>query len=448
MNTGDNFTLYINGNYSGTYFRNASQTKLRANLRYNITNQTHLSYIVPDENKISIVFLSGNLTNKYIGGGFIKIEYNTSQLNTAALENKYYFPGVDGLLNIYSSFYVPGQVNNMTAFLHYKTLVEGTDLIAYLKIGNSTIFQSNVSGEQNIYINSTDLNARLSLFGMDYASLSQKTSPLRFGYIAGSFKTEESGGQGDAILITDISGSMDECDVVSNCTAGICDAVDPCHKKRINVAKDADKLFVESMLNVSGNRVGLAAFDTNTYKIHQLSTDNISLESQIDTYSPRFSTCLCCGIKSAKEMLIKPYYETPVDTNSTWKYTANYSATEPPNDHEGMNWKESLFNDSNWSLGNSSLGFENNVWNYRLSVNISNTAGNLTNQQVLINLSKINFNFSNAQLKGEDIRVKYFNKTTGNETYISFWTSKFSSVDKVGEIWIKPDFLKNNENTS
>ncbi|MCK5176469.1 MAG: hypothetical protein KAQ92_01970, partial [Candidatus Aenigmarchaeota archaeon] len=207
MNTGENFTLYINGKYSGDYYRNASQTQLRANLRYNITNQTYLNYILPDENNISIMFLSNNLTRKYIGGGFIKILYNTTQINTLLLKDKYYFSGVDGIFNIYSSFYVPGQLNNMNVFLHYKSSTNDTNATVYLKIANATIFESKDSGEQSISLNDSQILTNLSSAGLDYDFLSSKTIPLRLGYVEGGFSSSFTN-KADIVFQIDSTGSM------------------------------------------------------------------------------------------------------------------------------------------------------------------------------------------------------------------------------------------------
>ncbi|MCK5040522.1 MAG: VWA domain-containing protein [Candidatus Aenigmarchaeota archaeon] len=383
MNTGDNFTIYINNNYSGNYSRNASQTSLRANLKANITNPTYLSYIQPDENNIHIVFLSNNLTRSYIGGGFIKVSYNTTQLNTAPPKNKYNFPGIDGVFNIYSSFFVPGQLNNMTAFLHYYNNISNTSI--YLKIANATVFQSNGTGEQSISIDKGNLSTLLSSSGLDYNMLSSNTIPIRFGYIEGSFNQEGGYGATDAVLITDVSGSMDWRIGYDNTVDGTdrsCN--DPnlnlSDTRRLSIAKCVDKDFVNAMLNATSNQIGLVSFSTSVSQTHDLSTDKTSLTNQINTYDDSSLTCICCGINKANELLtahMAPPNITEIKTllienKSNWSYNKDCPLTDPPNDGNGRNWKELNYNDTTWSSGNAILGFENVAYAPNINTDIGN----------------------------------------------------------------------------
>ncbi|RLG14819.1 MAG: hypothetical protein DRN66_01065 [Candidatus Nanohalarchaeota archaeon] len=388
MDTGDNFTLHINGKYSGVYYRNASQTMLRANLKYNITNSTYLSYLQPNQNNITINFLSSELSQKYIGGGYIKILYNTTQLNTIIKEDKYYFPGIDGLFNLYSSFYVAGSMTNLTAFLHFNNNI--TNSSVYFKIANATVFVSNTTGEQMTHISQGQINAGLASSGLSYSSLSSKTIPIRFGFVEGSFAEEGGYGYGDAVLITDVSGSMGGCDVDSNCTGGLCDNSNPCHRSRINVAKEVDALFVEGMLNASGNNVGLVSFGDTTEQTHNLSNDETSLKSQINAYgATEPATCICCGINSASEILEKKVILLYlIENKSSWLYNTSYPSAEPPNDGSGRKWTDLNYNDTYWSFGNAILGFEDTPYapnittdigsNYISSANNNCNASNYT----------------------------------------------------------------------
>ena len=436
--SGSNFSLYINGNFSGNFSVDNTTGNFSANIK---SADINLSNFIKGNNTIEIKFTSTNITNQYLGGGFLKVNYNSTELyeEKESGKMKYYFPGITGLINFYDGFYVDGDLNNMSAYIHYKNNISGG--IVYLTIANSTIFRSNETGDINITFDNSNLSYYFNNSGLNYTGLSMKTIPLKFGIE--NIIPSNGEGYGDAVLITDVSGSMITCDVDSNCTAGICDTSDPCHRKRINVAKDADKNFVDGMLNITGNRVGLVAFSSGIYNTHKLSTDNDSLKSQITGYPASGGTCICCGINSAKSIATESFFKQLIDKNSNWEYNTNYPAAEPP-EINTSNWKDINYNDTNWSSGNAILGFCNITWNYRQAINISNTAGNLTDYQVKIELNSSNtgsnWNWSN---EGSDIR---FTNSTNDE--LDFWIESWNSTANTSAIWIKIPFLENNTNTT
>ena len=83
-------------------------------------------------------------------------------------------------------------------------------------------------------------------------------------------------------------------------------------------------------------------------------------------------------------------------------------------------------------------------WSYRQPINISNTAGDLTDYQVRIDLNSSNvgsnFNWSN---NGNDIR---FTNSTDDE--LSFWIESWNSTGQEATIWVKVISLPNNANTT
>ncbi len=87
-------------------------------------------------------------------------------------------------------------------------------------------------------------------------------------------------------------------------------------------------------------------------------------------------------------------------------------------------------------------------WSYRKNISISNTAGNQTDYQVLINLSSSNFNFSRANSDGNDTRITYYNSTTETETEILHWLELWNSTANTSAIWAKIPFIENNTNTT
>jgi len=315
FDSASDFELYINGNFSGRFnITNSTDTSLFAD-RWNISDE-YLTYFSPGENNITFYF--NDSSKSYIGGGYIKLNYITSELSIDLnhTQKKIYLPGINGVVNLYDSFYLPGLINNMELLLNVFTNTE-----LYLNIGNSTVVEINSSDfVQNIVIN----NTHLSNIFPDYDTISRKTIPLRFGVKNVTFNL---GGKSDAVLITDRTSSMDDCDVVINCSVpGICDSSPTCHERRDKVAQDSDKQFISEMLNVEGNYVGLVGYGKRANPIcsfHEMSNENQSLQSRVDDYYNEWCghTCISCGIVGAMELLVenKVLYGTTIqsDKNKT-----------------------------------------------------------------------------------------------------------------------------------
>ena len=117
--------------------------------------------------KNEIEFRGNNL---YISGGFIKIIYNNSTLEEIQ-DTKYFFDGIEGLINVYDSIYIPGNLNSLEVYLHYNSEYE-----TFLTIGNKTVYESDQSGETTVFIDNSNLSSQI-----DYNSISNKTIPLRLG---------------------------------------------------------------------------------------------------------------------------------------------------------------------------------------------------------------------------------------------------------------------------
>lgn len=289
----NNFSIYVNGHNVADY--TASD-----------------SVISPKKYTIPIAYFQSNLTNGniielvgknlYIAGGYIKITYESSEING---KGKKYLPGIKGLINLYDSFYVPGQLENMKIFLHYKSNYK-----VFLTIGNKTIYtgQSNNS-EFLISLNNSYLS---SIF--DYSQLSRKTIPLRLGLENASYVFNKSMDV-DVFSVTDISGSMaDVCLGASGrcCHSGcdsnqsLCIQCGGTWQNKITMAKEADYIFIDSVLNNSRNRVGLVAYNTTAIdqNYHALSNNNVSLKAKVSTWNAGGTTCICCGINKAVQKLL------------------------------------------------------------------------------------------------------------------------------------------------
>ncbi len=376
---GNNFTLYINGNYSGTYYPETANMSADSFIICNATYQYGFcKNITEGRNVLEINFTSED--NNFIGGGFFRTTYKTTEimetemLSGENVSRKQYLPGIKGLINLYSSFYIPGNLTNMSVFLHYKNNLSINDegVPVYFVIGNQEVYRENETGLFNITLNNTFLSNYLN-----YSNISKNTIPIRFG--TETFFSTFGIGRSDSVLITDRSGSMDGCDVDTiECLHDDCSWSSGCQNRRLDVAKDVDKVFVDIMLNVSGNRVGLNGYGTETCSTHVISNNTTSLKGSIVTYDHNCGcTCISCGlIKAMQSIVTEGISKTIISRNSEWFYNTSYPAGNPPADSNGTLWYNRTYSDSLWSGGTAILGFENSPYSPNIDTDVGNNNGN------------------------------------------------------------------------
>lgn len=272
----------------------------------------------------------GDVADAYIAGGFIKVDYLTDEFqeeNSNISTKRYAFPVIDGIINLYDSVYAPGIVTDW-----YLNLSFWSNYTIFFRIGNDTVFSSPGSNAtQNVF------------FEMHNLTWSPTTVPLRLGTSNFTNVTFIQTGQpADTVLVTDVSGSMDdcgeqytgnvchyfcqwwwifgyymECADPGSCSNEECGACDPgysdinydlshdtiCSRSRLEIAQEADKLAVEIILNSSGNEVGLVSYNSQVDEVMGLTGDENALDTQVDGYTANGGTCICCGINRAKNML-------------------------------------------------------------------------------------------------------------------------------------------------
>lgn len=202
-----NFSLYINNVFCNNY-----TVALRGNMTASIFNLTECHDSIEKKteakNNFTLIFSEEDIGNAYVGGGFIQTVYKTEQMSeTVENATTFWFPDVKGIVNVYSSFYVPGNISNMEIFIHYFANHTNTsNETFYLTIGNNTmLIDTNSTTEQQITITNSELNATL-----DYASMQEKTIPIRVGFQNVSYQTTFTG-ISDVFLVSDVSGSMEFC---------------------------------------------------------------------------------------------------------------------------------------------------------------------------------------------------------------------------------------------
>jgi len=289
----EDFDVYVNGIYQASFSKSPS---LFVPSNYTIPIDDFVSGV----NYIDIV--GGNNLN--LGGGFIKVSYEADIEYPD--EKRYYFPGIAGVINLYDGFYVPGDVLSVDIFLHLNS-----SLPIFLNVGDVTVYNSSTVDEENINILDSTLSSILN-----YNSLSRKSTPVRFGFENASYLGNQTR-PADVFSVTDLSGSMVECNgggwlccIFSgdNCgSEATCTSCGGTFEDKLTPAKDANKIFIDYMLNGSaGHRVGLVGYDTtaNPADFHQLSTDNVSLKAKVDSWTEGGSTCICCGVNSAVSEIV------------------------------------------------------------------------------------------------------------------------------------------------
>ena len=308
-NAGTNFTLYLNGADCGT------QTKTSGLYDVNkwVFNSTQgaacaNAAVAGADNVFYFNFTGSNLSLKYFGGGLVKITYNTTDLTPVQSNSvRYYFNGVDGVVNYYSSFYVPGNITQITGQL---TILN--NYTTFLTLGNKTVYEDNGTNETRI-IPLADSN--FSSAFPDYREISLKTVPLRLG-VKANFTGQV--GNADVVLITDASGSMAwrmDSDSSSSVQRSCADPLlyDP-STARISVAKCVDQNFVQTILGGVGNKIALVAFSDGIDNYTGFSNNSAYLTNTINNYVAGGGTCIACAINKAYEIIAA---ESPVGNNRT-----------------------------------------------------------------------------------------------------------------------------------
>lgn len=286
------------------------------------------------DNEFEFNFGNELINQSYVGGGYLKVTYGTDTLNLTPEvgTGRYWYPGIEGVINLFSAFYVPGNLTSLTMNLRFQS-----DYDLFVNIGNTTILsQPGGPGIQEVTLTDSNLTPILN-----YSAMSSETNPLR---VWTNITATTGIGIADPILVTDVSGSMDNCSGIydeeqlctywccfrslclfqlscpyegtcNNRECGDCPWWAPSERyyevvnqtsciSKLEIAKDAGQSFVEVVLNTTGNRVGLVSYETDVNSTHPLSNNEASLDAEIEGYTAGGWTCICCGINEATDMLV------------------------------------------------------------------------------------------------------------------------------------------------
>ncbi len=347
VDAGSDFMLRINGMMCGSF--NITHTNMSSDA-WDITN-CNTSIVNGGDNKFTFEFGDAPINKSFIGGGFVKVSYFTKNIFSKSTSSQSYdFPGIEGIVNLYDGFVVPGTLNNMEVYLHY--LANHSNIsnnTFYLTIGNDVVYRDN---ESNTTMAVTLNNSYLSSV-LNYTQLSNQTVPLRVGFENLSYETIITDkGKGDVVAITDVSGSMEwEFDTSSNGDERFCKdlKLNDDSTMRLAVAKCILKTFAHDILyNITGNRVGLVTYSSSVRNTLGLITNLSMLTDEINTFYSSGSTCTSCGIVEAANLLLGGGI---VDLLSkTWTYTNGHQYAEPEN------WSKTDYDDSSWQEGYQKFG--------------------------------------------------------------------------------------------
>lgn len=351
LSVGSDFYLFINGNQCGGIYTKASNTFSVG--QYTLDPSCHADINPGDNNTFEIVFNTDDLSLMYIGGGYVRVTYDTTELAAPGTPGimRYYFPGIAGLINLYDSFYVPGDIYQMDMHLHIQS-----NHSTFMRIGNRQVNFTTDGTEQEIDIADAEFEHYV-----DYKAAgdiySEQTVPLRLGTEGLSYFYEGGEGIADIIVVTDESGSMD--DRMDSSSTGVersCSdpSLDDPSTQRMSVAKCVDNEFIDIVMNISGNRIGLVGYDYNAYDVLPIGTDVTAMKAEVDDYEPGGWTCTPCAIQKAIDMLTNTSSDTLVSRGSCWRYSLDYLASAPP-----ANWTNASFDDSGWESGKAPLGYWN-----------------------------------------------------------------------------------------
>ncbi len=314
MKAGTGFNFYVNN----VFCQSMSVTPGNFSVdNWTITDSLCLNAVLPGAiNNFSLNFSSSNFSDQFVGGGYLKAVYSTQQLVSGGNGLAYYrFPGIQGLVNLYDSFYVPGNITAMSANLTFYT---NSNYSTLLWIGNTTVLNHTGTNQTiTAFISDADFQANFSANNVTYAMLSNSSIPLRMltsANISGGLIN----GTVDIVLITDTSGSMswrlNQDGVGGN---SITNCSDPnlylSTTSRISLARCLDKDFVNAILGgnasscssgqpVEGNRVALVDFGASEKNWTALTDDIGYLTGVIDSYTATGGTCISCGINRAYQI--------------------------------------------------------------------------------------------------------------------------------------------------
>lgn len=412
IETPGTFELYINGaKCGGSYTGSPNQVS-----SWDISSCDAL--FVNETNDVLFYFTS-QLNSSYISGGFVRVDYTTDTLIEQEQEGykRYYLPEVSGFINIYDAISAQGLITNWTLNVTFYNEYD-----TFFTFGNDTIFVTAGKNQtQNV------------IYTLTNQTIPPTQIPIRMGVTNFSNITlVDAGIPADVFLVTDVSGSMDDCGISTDINQTMCgydyrfwfwwfstscpytgscagdqcgtgsstttnhqvfnQTTTVCNATLLDIAIEADKLFVDTVLNGTLHEVGLVHFSSDSYLSSALSTDELVLKNQIDNYNANGATCTCCGINRAKDQLLSSSDNRFMIVLSDGEPTRKCDSFTDYTGSSGTNAEN-----KQWAIDAGQEACANNITVYTIGFGEALSAdGHDTMQQIACN-SSLYFNATNVE---------------------------------------------------
>lgn len=228
----------------------------------------------PGINTFRIIPADGEI-NFHVAGGYLRLTYSDGVQYEEPV--KYYFPGIEGIINLYDGFYIPGDLNKLE--VHLKAKINDPVKKVYMRLGDTLIFNISTGGNlMNIDYDDADISSILTAAGKDYSDYSRKTIPVRIAIEGLDYvQTEVIAEVFSEVML---SGSINSQNVMAK--------IDGTDYYKDEAVKRTNKKLVDILLSLNDNvYLGLIpSKDGSVYLngYHGLSTDEDSLKSKIDNW--------------------------------------------------------------------------------------------------------------------------------------------------------------------
>ncbi len=355
ITTNRDFKLYINGENAGQYDGSPSQFQPRV---YSDTG--YESLFRSGQNTVEFVGVDGNL---FIAGGFMKITYNGSGEYEEA--TKHNLPGINGVVNLYDGFYVPGDLNNLE--FNITARVNDPTKNLYVRMGNKLLFNDSTGGGlMNIYITDAQIRSILADVGEDYSYYSKKTIPIRVAvegidYVRTRVDAHVMSVNGISGAMSSIKGDINRNGVIEGSERGI------------DVMKYVNHELVDNIIDpYAYSYVGLSTTKSEVfradYSVRPTTRDKDALHTVINTWSSSGGGELdiCAAMQDTiDELSTKPIKDSKFMVNLIYKM---------PNSCNGKTSGEEIKQEIINILCQPSIDYQIKIYNVEVNLDVSAAA--------------------------------------------------------------------------
>ncbi|MGM5487508.1 MAG: vWA domain-containing protein [Nanobdellota archaeon] len=291
---GSDFQLHIN-DYP------CQKIKLHSNTEWDLSTCTHLIN-TSSGNNMTIEFKSKKAAEKFVGGGYLLMLYDTEISWTPS--NKRYLPVMNGTIDYFASIHALGTSPSAEINLNYFAENNPNTEALYVQLNDNIEHEDTTPNNHGTYsktFTSTDLAPGTNLLRIGRG----KNPDLNYTIPV------------DVVLATDISGSMD-CDMdhehpqlcqfygdYGNKTPACNDPglIDE-NTQKLKLSTCFGKNLTDIIMDdYAGNKIGIVGFSTNASSYLNLTNDPNKIENKLDSLNASGETCIACAIARARKIL-------------------------------------------------------------------------------------------------------------------------------------------------